>query len=69
MKNVARQKRQRERVASPEELAEERRRYLAAKPSLFAQPRETIRDLRADLKRTTNSPAVTMAEIVEGGRP
>ena len=59
----------RERTASPEELAEERRRYLAAKPSLFAQPRETIRDLRADLKRTTNAPVVTMAELVDGGRP
>jgi hypothetical protein len=47
----------RERTATPEELEEDRRRCLAA--------RESIRSLRADLKRTTNSPAVTMAELVE----
>jgi hypothetical protein len=69
MRTVPRPKRPRERVATPAELEEERRRYLAAKPSLYAQPRETIRDLRADLKRTTNAPAVTMAELVDGGRP
>jgi hypothetical protein len=65
MKNT---RRVRERVASASELEEERRRYLAAKPSLFAQPRETIRDLRADLKRTQNAPALTMAELVRDGR-
>jgi hypothetical protein len=49
-----------ERTATPEELAEDRRRCLAA--------RATIRDLRADLKRTTNAPVIRMAELVEGGQ-
>jgi hypothetical protein len=48
----------RERTATPAELEEDRRRCLAA--------RATIRDLRADLKRTTNAPAVTMAELEDG---
>ena len=68
MRTVARQKRPRERVATQTELEEDHRRYMAAKPSLFAQPRETIRGLRADLKRTQNAPAVTMSELVRDGR-
>jgi hypothetical protein len=59
MHTVARTKRTapRERTATPAELAEDRRRCLAARAS--------IRDLRADLKRTANSPAIPMAELVE----
>jgi hypothetical protein len=50
----------RSRCASPQELAEDRRRFVAAKPSIFAtveefeafcegsQPRETVAALRAD---------------------
>jgi hypothetical protein len=52
----------RERTATPAELEDERQRWLraiAAKP-----PGDSIRDLRADLKRTTNAPAVSMAELV-----
>jgi hypothetical protein len=66
MKNLARPKRPLERTATPEELVDHHRRYLAAKPSLFATSHESIAALRSGLKRTTNAPAVTMGELVFG---
>jgi hypothetical protein len=49
----------RERKASPEELTEDLRRCLAAKP--------TLAEFRQDLDETQEMPVVTMAELVERG--
>jgi hypothetical protein len=52
----------RERTATPEELEDERQRWIRA------TTKPAIRDYRADLKRTANAPAIPMAELVHGGQ-
>jgi hypothetical protein len=54
-----------ERTATPEELEDDRQRWIRA---MEAQRPPTIAEMRKGLDITQNLPAVSMAELVEGDR-